>query len=114
MLNYVVGRAVQSLFALMILLVIVFSMSRLTGDPTDLFLPLSATAEVRKQFAEERGFNDPLHVQFIRYVRSRSWRRNWGMRRNGSVPHTPARTGVDVTSGRTSAAICTTIAFASP
>ena len=54
MLHYVLGRAVQSLLALLILLVIVFSMSRLTGDPTDLFLPLSATAEVRKQFAEEQ------------------------------------------------------------
>ena len=36
------------------------------------------------------------------------------MSRNGSVPHTPASTGVSRTIGSTSAAISTTIAFASP
>ena len=46
--------------------------------------------------------------------RSRSWRRKTGMSRNGSVPQTPARTGVSRTTGSTSPAISTTIAFASP
>jgi hypothetical protein len=41
-------------------------------------------------------------------------RRKTGMSRNGSVPHTPARTGVDSTTGSTSPAISMTIAFASP
>ena len=36
------------------------------------------------------------------------------MRRNGSVPQTPASTGVSRTIGSTSAAISTTIALASP
>ena len=36
------------------------------------------------------------------------------MRRNGSVPQTPARTGVFVTTGSTSAAISVTIPLASP
>ena len=36
------------------------------------------------------------------------------MRRNGSVPQTPASTGVSRTIGSTSAAISTTMAFASP
>ena len=40
--------------------------------------------------------------------------RKTGMRRNGSVPQTPARTGVSFTIGRTSPAISMTIAFASP
>jgi hypothetical protein len=43
-----------------------------------------------------------------------SWSRNIGITRNGSVPHTPARTGVSRTTGSTSAAISTTIWFASP
>ena len=34
--------------------------------------------------------------------------------RNGSVPHTPASTGVSLTIGMTSRAISSTIAFASP
>ena len=36
------------------------------------------------------------------------------MSRNGSVPHTPASTGVSRTIGRTSWPISMTIAFASP
>ena len=40
--------------------------------------------------------------------------RNTGMTRNGSVPHTPARTGVSRTTGSTSRAMSTTIALASP
>ncbi len=41
-------------------------------------------------------------------------RRNSFMSRNGSVPQTPARTGVRSTTGMTSRAISITIALASP
>ena len=39
---------------------------------------------------------------------------NTGIRRNGSVPQTPASTGVCSTTGSTSRAMSTTISFASP
>ncbi len=41
-------------------------------------------------------------------------RRKFGISRNGSVPQTPASTGVSSTIGSTSPAISITIAFASP
>jgi hypothetical protein len=41
-------------------------------------------------------------------------RRKFGISRNGSVPHTPASTGVSRTIGSTSAPISITIALASP
>jgi peptide/nickel transport system permease protein len=68
MVRFVLRRALQSAFALLLLLIIVFGMTRLTGNPTDLYLPLSASIEAREQFAEVNGFNDPLHVQFVKYV----------------------------------------------
>jgi len=40
--------------------------------------------------------------------------RKTGISRNGSVPQTPARTGVSRTTGSTSRAMSTTISFASP
>ena len=40
--------------------------------------------------------------------------RKTSMSRNGSVPHTPASTGVSRTTGSTSRAMSTTIALASP
>ncbi len=44
----------------------------------------------------------------------RSSSRKTGISRNGSVPQTPASTGVSRTTGSTSRAMSTTIAFASP
>ena len=62
-------RAIASGFSLIGLVVLVFFLSRLTGDPTDLYLPLNATLETREQFREVHGLNDPLIVQFGGYVR---------------------------------------------
>lgn len=68
MLYYVLSRGLQSLIAAVGLLMLVFFLSRLTGDPAYLFLPLDATPTMREQFLEASGFNDPLYVQFLRYV----------------------------------------------
>ena len=45
---------------------------------------------------------------------SSTWRRKTGIKRKGSVPQTPASTGVSRTIVRTSWPISMTIAFASP
>ena len=61
-------RAVASAISLVGLVILVFFLSRLTGDPTDLYLPIDANQAMRDQFRELNGFNDPLIVQFGRYV----------------------------------------------
>jgi peptide/nickel transport system permease protein len=66
--NFLGKRAVASAFSLIGLVVLVFFLSRLTGDPTGLYLPLNATLETREQFREVHGLNDPLILQFGRYV----------------------------------------------
>lgn len=66
--NFILRRTSQSFLALFCLLVLVFFLARLTGDPTALFLPMDATAEQREAFAERHGFNDPLLVQFWNYL----------------------------------------------
>ena len=45
---------------------------------------------------------------------SSTWRRKTSIKRNGSVPQTPASTGVSRTIGSTSWPISSTIALASP
>lgn len=69
MLTFLRKRAVGSLISLIGLVVLVFFLSRLTGDPTALFLPVDATIEMREQFRALHGLNDPLLVQFGHYVR---------------------------------------------
>ena len=68
MLKFIRKRSVASLVSLVGLIVLVFFLSRLTGDPTDLYLPIDATDAMRQQFREIYGLDDPLIVQFGRYV----------------------------------------------
>ncbi|MBW8791406.1 ABC transporter permease [Rhizobium leguminosarum] len=68
MTSFIGKRAIASGVSLVVLIVMVFFLSRLTGDPTDLYLPIDATTEMRQQFREMNGFNDPLIIQFGRYV----------------------------------------------
>jgi peptide/nickel transport system permease protein len=68
MLSFIRKRAVASLISLIGLIVMVFFLSRLTGDPAALFLPVEASAEMKDQFRALHGLNDPIMVQFFRYV----------------------------------------------
>ncbi|MBS8227205.1 ABC transporter permease [Vannielia litorea] len=61
-------RAIASAISLVGLIILVFFLSRLTGDPTDLYLPVDASLESRERFREINGLNDPLYVQFFRYM----------------------------------------------
>lgn len=68
MMSFLGKRAVGSAISLLGLVVLVFFLSRLTGDPTGLFLPVDASLEARENFRKIHGLNDPLLVQFFRYV----------------------------------------------
>lgn len=68
MFNYVFRRSTQSMAAVVALLVLVFFLARLTGDPAYLYLPLDSTEAQRQAFNELNGFDDPIYVQFFRYL----------------------------------------------
>lgn len=61
---YLLRRSLHSLVALVGLVVLVFFLVRLTGNPADLFLPLDATIEAREDFSRRHGFDRPLIEQF--------------------------------------------------
>lgn len=61
-------RSFYTLLSMTGLLLLVFFLSRMTGDPSYLFLPLDASPAARAEFAQLHGFNDPTYVQFGRYV----------------------------------------------
>lgn len=66
--QFLLRRAFHSLLSLAGLLVLVFFLARLTGDPGHLYLPLDSTLETRQAFTEKHGFDDPVYVQFGRYI----------------------------------------------
>ena len=61
-------RSLHSLVALAGLVVLVFFLARLSGDPTNLYLPIDASLETREEFARKHGFRDPLIEQFGRFL----------------------------------------------
>ena len=67
--RYVVSRLLQSLVSLVGLVVLVFFMIRLTGNPADLYLPDDVSAEARQRFIDLHDLDAPLHVQFANFVR---------------------------------------------
>jgi len=68
MIPYLTRRAVHSAFALLGLLIAVFFLARLTGDPTDLFLPIDASLADRVEFAHKHGYDRPATEQFVHFV----------------------------------------------
>ena len=56
------------MFVLLGLIVVVFFMTHLVGDPVDLMLRPEATEEQRQALRERLGLNDPILVQFGRFV----------------------------------------------
>ena len=61
-------RAIASLISLFGLMVLVFFLSRLTGDPAVLFLPIDATEEMKQEFRSLHGLDLPIIEQFGRYL----------------------------------------------
>lgn len=62
--RYIIRRFVQSLVALLVLSLLIFLMSRMTGDPTLLMLPDDATQEDVERLRTALGLNRPLPVQY--------------------------------------------------
>ncbi|GCA49536.1 dipeptide transport system permease protein DppB [Sinorhizobium sp. KGO-5] len=68
MLGYIGRRAYHSVISVIGLLTLVFFLTRLTGDPSALYLPLDSSLEARQAFARLNGLDQPIYVQFIQYL----------------------------------------------
>jgi peptide/nickel transport system permease protein len=69
MFSFVRRRMYTSALPLIIVLLGVFLLARLTGDPTSLYLPESATAAQREAFAQKNGFDLPMSTQLADYFK---------------------------------------------
>lgn len=67
MLHFLTRRAGHSAVSLMCLIVLVFFLARLTGNPADLYLEVDATAEMRAEFMRLHGLDQPVWEQFGAY-----------------------------------------------
>jgi ABC-type dipeptide/oligopeptide/nickel transport system permease component len=67
--NYLIKRFLHSLFGLLGITLIVFVLLHLTGDPTYLLLPLEATEHDVAIFRHEMGFDRPLPIQYLSFLK---------------------------------------------
>jgi peptide/nickel transport system permease protein len=65
---YLASRLAQTVLVVFLALTAVFFMVRLGGDPVLLFLPTDIQAKDVEEFRQRLGFNDPLAVQYARFV----------------------------------------------
>jgi len=69
MTQYILRRLLYSLAVVVGVSLFVFVITHMLGDPARMMLPLEATDEEVEAFREAMGFNDPLYIQFWRFVK---------------------------------------------
>src|SRR5438045_3374428 len=65
---YVLSCLAQTALVVFLSLTAVFGMVRLTGDPVLLFMPMDIQAKDVNEFRQRLGFNDPIVVQYARFM----------------------------------------------
>lgn len=67
MLHYIAKRLILTLPVLVGILLISFLLTHLSGDPTDLILAPDTPDEVRQEFRQKHGLDQPIWVQFYQF-----------------------------------------------
>ena len=66
--RYILKRLAQTLVTIWIVTLVVFMLTRITGDPVDLLLSPDASAEDRAVARKAWGLDQPMYVQYWRYA----------------------------------------------
>jgi len=66
--RYLLSRLIQSIMILLAILVLVFFMVRVTGDPAVLMMPRESSPESLAAFRHKMGFDRPMIVQFADFM----------------------------------------------
>ena len=89
MAEYLVRRAIHSVFVILAVLIFVFLIIHLTGDPASLALGMDSTAEEIEEFRQQMGFDKPLYVQFFNFLKGVILEGNFGISLRYSEPALP-------------------------
>lgn len=66
--RYVIARVFSGILVIMLAVSAVFFLLRLSGDPVLLFAPMDTSRQDMEAIRERMGFNDPLLVQYGRFM----------------------------------------------
>lgn len=70
MLTYVVKRLGEGVITLLLMTMLIFGLTRFTGDPTLTMLPMTATQEDRALLSARMGLDKPLVEQYWIFLKS--------------------------------------------
>ena len=68
MTNYFLKRLFQSVLVMLIVAFVSFSLFNFVGDPVHNMVGQEASTEKREEIREKLGLNDPIYIQFFRFV----------------------------------------------
>ena len=68
MVNYFFIRLLQSVLVMIVVAFVSFSLFNYVGDPVHNMVGQEASTEKREEIREKLGLNDPVHIQFLRFV----------------------------------------------
>lgn len=70
MFAFVLRRIGQSLFVMLVVAIIAFSMFRFVGDPVHNMVGQQTSMEDREKLRDALGLNDPFYVQFYKFMKN--------------------------------------------
>ena len=70
MLSFLIRRLVEAVFVMLTVALLAFVLFRFVGDPVNQMVGQDTSLEDRLKLREELGLNDPVPVQFGRFVRN--------------------------------------------
>jgi peptide/nickel transport system permease protein len=70
MTRYLAGRLAQTVLSMLVVISIVFVLTRMSGNPVDLLLDANATEQDRAILMHYLGLDQPLPVQYLIYVKN--------------------------------------------
>src|SRR5437870_13758402 len=68
--RYLIGRALQTLLSMLVVISIVFVLTRFSGNPVHLLLDVNATERDQEILMRHLGLDRPLPIQYGIYVRN--------------------------------------------
>ena len=66
--RFIFLRVIQSIIAILVISAVVFALARVTGDPVAILLPEDASPKVVEQVRAKWGLDQPIYVQYARYI----------------------------------------------
>jgi peptide/nickel transport system permease protein len=68
MLAFIIRRLLQAIVVMLTVALIAFTLFRFVGDPINQMVGIETSAEERAALREQLGLNDPVAIQFVRFV----------------------------------------------